>query len=176
MKEVLKYNNVYQSKSMQEGLMKEEEILKDYIALRHEQGHSNLVVNNCGFFISKSDGFLGASPDGLVNDPSVQDAKGLAEVKFVQVREDESFVDSLLRKGICVENGNQITLNTKHQYYFQVQQQMFVTQRKWTDFVVKGSIGNDIFCERVFFSISQWNNIFTKLKAFYDRWIVIELA
>ncbi|KAK3747366.1 hypothetical protein QZH41_005267 [Actinostola sp. cb2023] len=84
MKEVLGYNNPYQSTSMQEGLLKEDEIIKEYVSLKHKQGHDNLTLEKCGFFISKSCGFLGASPDGVVNDPSVEDENGLAELKFFE--------------------------------------------------------------------------------------------
>jgi hypothetical protein len=175
-REVLHYNTAYQSQSMKEGLMKEEDILKDYTALKHEQGHANLTVDHCGFFISKTSGFLGASPDGLVTDPSVEDSKGLAEVKYVQVKEDESLIDALVRKGVCVKKENQLTVNTKHKYHYQIQQQMYVTDRNWTDFVVKGSLGTELFCERVYFKANEWNNVLSKLTEFYDRWIVPELA
>lgn len=36
------------------------------------------------FFISKKHGFLGASPDGLVHDPTTREAEGLIEVKFIK--------------------------------------------------------------------------------------------
>ncbi|CAH3124855.1 unnamed protein product, partial [Porites lobata] len=74
-----------------------------------KDGHVGLEVQSCGFFVSKSHGFLGASPDGLM---------------------------ALVRKGICNKNG---IINKSHQYYYQIQQQAFVAERTWCDSVVRGS-------------------------------------
>ena len=52
MREILHYNDKYQSQNMKEGLMKEDEILKEYLSLKHNQGHANLTVEKCGFFVS----------------------------------------------------------------------------------------------------------------------------
>ena len=110
-----------------------------------------------------------------MNDPSTQDIMGLVEVKYVQVREEENLEESLLRKRICAKNYNLVTMNTKHQYYYEIQQQMYVTGRMWTDFVVKGSQSNELYCERVYFSRNHWDLAFPKLEAFYNNWIVPEL-
>ncbi|CAH3029506.1 unnamed protein product, partial [Porites evermanni] len=53
-----------------------------------------------------------------------------------------------LRKGICNKNG---IINKSHQYYYQIQQQEFVTDRTWCDFVVRGS-NNELFQQRVPFN------------------------
>jgi len=97
-------------------------------------------------------------------------------VKYVQVIPNENLNDSLLRKRICVKTDGLLELNTKHKYYYQVQQQMFVAERKWTDFVVQGTQSRDIFCQRVKFSTVFWKETLSKLNSFFDRWIVPELA
>jgi hypothetical protein len=53
---------------------------------------------------------------------------------------------------------------------------MFVTERKWTDFVVQGTQSRDIFFQRVQFSIVFWKETFSKLNSFFDRWIAPELS
>ena len=49
-------------------------------------------------FVSKSYGFLGASPDGIITDPD-----GLAEFKYIQVQPDETPTDVLLRQHVCLK-------------------------------------------------------------------------
>lgn len=176
-KEILHYNVPYQSQSMKEGLQQESSVIKKYTSLMHEKGHNNLKVTECGFFVSKDHGFLGASPDGLVDDPSLEDSKGLIEIKHVQMNEDENLNDAVLRKRICSRKNENIELNINHPYFYQVQQQMYVTKRKWTDFVVSGSRSKDsLFCQRVFFSDEFWNAIFPKLLSFFQTWVAPEIA
>ena len=51
-------------------------------ACQWKHGHSNLVVRPSGLLVSKAHPFLGASPDGLVYDPSdQQQPHGFLEVK-----------------------------------------------------------------------------------------------
>ena len=168
-KDVLGYNKVFQSKSMEEDLKMEDQIISDYKLFKQKQGNEGITITKCGFFIAKDHGFLGASPDGLVHDPSTNEAEGLIEVKYIQTRKDEILEKSLVRKGICKQNNEIIQLNERHKYFYQVQQQMFVTERKWTDFVVKGSGCSSLFCERVPFSRDHWNTISPKLESFFNN-------
>ena len=43
-------------------------------------------VTKCGFFVEKEKGILGASPDGLVTDPSKRCPHGIIEAKNVMLR------------------------------------------------------------------------------------------
>ena len=36
------------------------------------EGHCGLKVENCGVFVAKNHGFLDASPDALVTNPSIE--------------------------------------------------------------------------------------------------------
>lgn len=127
-------------------------------------------------FISKHHGFLGASPDGLVQDPSAEDTEGLLELKYIQMGKQESLEEALVRKGICKKCEDGVTLNVRHKYYFQTQQAMFVVERKWTDFVVMGTGCTTTFCERIHFSQEHRDTTFPKLESFFNCWIVPELA
>lgn len=66
------------------------------------------------------------------------------------MEEHESLEDALIRKGICKKYEDGVKLNVKHKYYFQIQQVMFVVERKWTDFVVMGTGCATPFCESFF--------------------------
>ena len=76
---------------------------------------SGRIVDSCGFFIlDSSPQWLGASPDGLIDDD------GLIEIKCPY----------RMRDG----NGVFKTLKEQPHYYAQIQIQLFVTNRKWCDF------------------------------------------
>lgn len=48
--------------------------------------------------------------------------------------------DGLIRKRIFLPGSTdgQLVINQKHKYHYQVQQQLFVTQKSWVDLVIKG--------------------------------------
>ena len=52
-------------------------------------------VAKCGFFVEKEKGILGASPDGLVTDPSKGSPHGIIEAKNVIVKDGETLKDAL---------------------------------------------------------------------------------
>ena len=175
--EVLGYNTVHATKQMKEGLRQEQAIMDKYIREKNKNCNSNVTVERCGFFVSKTHSFLGASPDGIVCDPEANgETTGLIEMKYIQTLDSETLEDALLRKGICVLKENNITVNTKHKYYFQIHQQMFVTGKKWEDFVVQGSNSDGIYIERVKFDSEFWNGILPKLELFFNNHILPEIA
>ena len=54
---------------------------------------------------------------------------------------------------------------------------MFVTGRKWTDFVVKGSMSESIHIERVIFDSNFWYfEVLPKLESFFTNHILPEIA
>ena len=55
--------------------------LERYCAHQNSSGHDGLYCAPSGFVISEKYPFLGASPDGVVHDPSVPNSFGSAEVK-----------------------------------------------------------------------------------------------
>lgn len=84
-KEILQYNKPYQSEQIKEGLQKERDIERMNLTSMQKSGHKNLSVEPTGLFISKSHGFLAATPDGLVSDPHITPPLGLLEMKFIQL-------------------------------------------------------------------------------------------
>ena len=125
----------YQSDLMREGLEKEPEIISNYETEMHKNGHQ-VTVTKSGLGFSTSHCFLGASPDGFVHDPVESPTDGLIEIKCVSLNSGETVRDALLRKHICkLVEGQNITINRNHQYFYQVQQQIFCSKKFWTDFV-----------------------------------------
>ena len=85
-----------------------ESSIKDrYLLKQHENGHTDLKVTSSGLAVGKhEDGFLAASPDGLVHDPSADNTKGLLEMKYIQTEEEESIEQALLKKLMCTRSGD----------------------------------------------------------------------
>ena len=173
LREVLQYNTSFTSEAMQAGIQQEPEIIKNYLAQQAQNGHNDITVDKCGFFVSKTHPFLGASPDGIVSD---SESSGLLEVKYIQMEESETLEEALIRKRICVKISGILEIHKKHQYYFQLQQQMFVANKVWNDFVVKGSGGTSVFIQRVFFDSSFWNTVLHKLEFFFQTYMLPEIA
>ena len=119
---------------------------------------------------------LANSPDGLVHDPSHDPAEGMLEMKYIQMKEGETLNDALTRKRICVCDNGELNVNRNHQYFYQIQHQMYVAGRSWDDLVVKGSLSTDLFIQRVEFDASFWATVFPKLELFFQRHMLPELA
>ena len=171
------YSNVKPTKYMLEGIAKEPEIRALYIDKQIKCGHNGITVSSSGLVISKTEGWLGASPDGIVYDPSVDDPNGLLEMKHIQMDDSESLEHALLRKRMCLKfDGTNIRINRNHQYFYQIQQAMYVTERRWNDFVVKGSTGSELYIERVQYDAEWWDCVKKKIEKFYDNHICPEIA
>ena len=53
---------------MLQGLQNEDNIAEAFINKLNSEGKKGVSITKCGFFISKTHGFLGASPDGIITD------------------------------------------------------------------------------------------------------------
>ncbi|XP_048585315.1 uncharacterized protein LOC125568048 [Nematostella vectensis] len=81
-------------------------------------------------------------------------------------------------KGFFIQEIEQsrFKLKQNHDYYMQVQGQLFVSELPFIDFVV--FFGNDkpLYIERILFNSKQWwGNIFPKLEHFYKRALLPEI-
>lgn len=87
---------------------KNEQLVRDNnIKMMHKQGHTMATVTQCGFLNEKEKGILGASPDGLITDPSRKDPHGIFEAKYIIVKHGEGLKDALM--------GNSTAVYAKHQ-------------------------------------------------------------
>ena len=91
-------------------------------------GTKGVLITKCVFFISKTHGFLGARPDGIITDQE-EITPGVVEFKYIQVKPGETLTDVLLRQHKVQHKDNEIIqLNQNPKYYLQLYQQMFVTE------------------------------------------------
>lgn len=78
-------SDIPQTTGMREGLQKEEEIAQVFISEISKKGFSGVSLEECGFFISKSHGYLGVFPDRTIHLPTPSDP-GVLEIKYIQVK------------------------------------------------------------------------------------------
>ena len=149
--------------------------MKNIWLLWNENGHKGIKVERSGLIVNVNYGYLAASPDGLVNDPSHNPSEGMLELKYIQMREGETLRDALVRKRICVHENQELKVNHHHQYFYQIQHQMFVAGRHWNDFVVKGSLSTELFIQRIDFDGSFWASVLLKLQHFFESHMLPEL-
>ena len=84
------------------GVKNESKAIQFYISYQHVQGLDNLTVGPCGFFISESHSFLGATPDGTVYDPSdMQQPFGFIEVKCPYTQRNSTPAEACSSPGFC---------------------------------------------------------------------------
>ena len=105
-----------------------------YLALQ-QSAHAGLTCGQVGFIVNASESWLGASPDGLVDDPSCNQPDGLLEIN--------NYCPYVARNGMSVQEyadvksscpSQSLQLKTSHKYFYQIQVAMHVCQRQWFDF------------------------------------------
>jgi len=124
--------------------------LHEPLASMDYMGKTGNMVQECGFYVHPEHDWLGASPDGLI------DEDGLIEIKcpFGQRNAKPPVFKS------CADQPH---------YFAQVQTEMACTGRKWTDFYQWTQNGDDV--ERVEFDPQWWTDSLSVLLEFYHRYI-----
>ena len=94
----------FSSAATEWGVKHEPVAIQQYIDYQRARGNNHLVVSPCGFFVSESHPYLGASPDGAIYNPSdVQQPFGFLEVKCPYTQRNDTPVDVCSSKGFfCV--------------------------------------------------------------------------
>ncbi|XP_046854936.1 uncharacterized protein LOC124447974 [Xenia sp. Carnegie-2017] len=134
--------------------------------------HEAFKVEESGFFINVDHGFIGASPDGLVNCKCC--GNGVCEIKCPYCHKDDTLDTSLADKDFCLEEtpvGKR--LKRKHCYYYQVQAQLFCSARSYCDFVVWSE--KMLYIERILPDEKFWKENISRVEKFIIKGILPEL-
>ena len=123
------------SKAIRHGRRYEDYAIKAY-ETQMKATHVNFQLQRCGLFINKEHPFLHATPDFLMSCDCC--GLGCGEVKCPLSLKNSNFEHYVSEKSSFLEKVNgQFHLKRSHNYYFQVQQQLFtLPERKHCDFVV----------------------------------------
>ncbi|XP_063215915.1 uncharacterized protein LOC134527292 [Bacillus rossius redtenbacheri] len=104
------------------------------IALEQLERQENLVIQQCGLFIDEQLPFLGATPDGLIGEHGLVEIKCPSSAAGIDV--DKAVSDGKLGYLMCNDQNKVTRLKTNHDYYYQVQGQLHITNRKFALFAI----------------------------------------
>ena len=175
--EVIVYSNFGGNVATRYGLDKEETTRHQYKTYMTQNGHLNLSIEVCGIFVSLENPWLAASPDGLVYDRDAAHPYGLLEIKNPYSIHHLSLAEAVKTSSFCLEkkkDENNYKLKRKHDFYYQVQCQLYCADRKWCDFVLRTDVAMHV--ERIERDTLWWNSNIPKLKTFYLSSLLPELA
>lgn len=145
---------------------------------KSKSNHINLEVTESRLYINPLWPFISASPDGIINCKCCP--KGVLEIKCPYCHRDESIVSATVNdKNFCLtEDYEGLHLDHSHQYYYQVQMQIFVCDVTYCDFCVC-TFGRDkeesTHIERVYKDDPFWNKCVTKAESFFKMCLLPEL-
>ena len=130
--------------------------------LRKKADGCEVVVQERRLIASPDSSYLAASTDGFVSVLGTEGGEGLLEIKCPVSRKTVKDL-AASRKNVYLITGQDgiLSLKRTHAYFTQVQFQMAVTGRLWTNFVVftvpdEGKEDGDIIVERIPFSPVFW--------------------
>ena len=130
-----------------------------------------------GMWIDPAYPQLGASPDGLLNDPT--EGIGILEIKCPYILRDNepsdfSALTPSQRSNFCctLDSCGRLQLKKSHSYYYQIQMQMGVVGMKFCDFVVWTCHG--ISVQRIYHDVQFWCSLRDELITFHREYMVPE--
>ena len=184
------YGKHVTTRAMRYGHLHEAHARNAYAKYLLDNHHKDATVMRTGFHIDRTYNWIGASPDGLVYDPSsVNDPHGLLEIKCPASAESTSLEALCSKSNFYLQYADgKYHLKKNHDYYYQIQGQLHVTCQSWCDFVVWTPLGvppcpstlpsyTPITVERISIDNDFWNTkVYPKLVEFYMRHMLPEMA
>lgn len=145
----------------------------ELVAKKELENISNKPIRDCGIFIDAEHFFLGATPDGLL------DNDGLVEIKCPYSASNMTPNEGILNKKIDFwsinKDGSIGSFKLKHKYHYQVQGQMKILQKKCCVFAVWTSKG--VKTETIIFNNQFWDEqMFPKLQKLFDDCLLPEIV
>ena len=137
--------------------------------------HTDQQVETCVFFVNPAFPQVGASPDAIVTCTCC--GKGCIEVKCPAKYKDSTILDACSSddRNFCLHVvDGQVHLKKNHQYYTQVQTQLFVTESAYCDFVV-WTLKDCVFL-RIAPDKTFWNARLQKAQDFFVKVALPELV
>ncbi len=140
---------------------------QQYIAAVSDE-HTFFELEETGLHINPKYPHLGASPDGLVSCSCC--GEGLLEIKCPYSKRDVNPTDIVDPSFYLNNTEDGLKLSHTHKYYFQVQGQMAICERSYTDFVCWTPHG--IHTERILRDNEHFDRVKPKLDYFFVNCIL----
>ena len=159
------------NEAMAWGIQKESQAVHDYTE-HSKLEHVSLRVQESGFVINPDIPYMGASPDGVVSCDCC--GKGVLEVKCPFKHRNNTIAEACEDKEFCLKKDvNNIFLDKKHKYYYQIQTQLLVSNADYCDFVVWTL--KDMLVLRIEPDVERFEEFKTKAKDFFLNIVLPEL-
>ena len=148
-------------------------------AIDKYEEQTKTTVCDSGLWVNPKYPFLGCSPDGLVGEDGIIEIKSLKIFKHQSIEDITSPNQSSVPKDVINRQCFKITdgtleLKHGHDYYYQIQLQLLVTERKYCDFVFFAENG-PVSIERIFRDEFVIAGIIKFLTSFWIRVIAPEI-
>ena len=170
--EIFKFTNA----ATEYGCQHEEAAIKLF-EIDMKKKHVNYKAIQCGMFINKHSPFIHATPDFLSSCECC--GIGCGEVKCPYCMEGIDIDGYLEKPSSCLMKNpdGEVVLKRNHQYYYQVQQQMFTTELPFCDFVVFGfATSQSVFRhERIAPDQDHWDRVLPRLSQFWQYCVLPEV-
>ena len=142
----------------------------EVIARRDMESILKEKIRPCGLYIHPTDNYLGASPDGIIGENTLLEIKCPYAARFVTPEEaiNQKKVD------FATIVNNKFKLKRNHSYFYQVQGQLYVSNKKSCFFVFwtpKGVLYEEISRDETFYK----EKMHQKLKDFFFNFYLKEL-
>ncbi len=139
-------------------------------------GVANEGKTRQGRFVSIDEPWLAASPDGVIVNCKDSNIVGLLEVKCPFSAKSKTISEVACKSAtFFLESADEsCQLKHRHNYYFQIQCQLFCVNCEWCDLVVKTEM--DVHIERIYRDKKWWSLQLDKLRTFYFDSLLAELA
>lgn len=131
--------------------------------------HPDFKIRKSGLILNCEYPQFGASPDGITVCKCC--GEGILEIKCPELLSKYSFRALQSKPGFCIKNGE---LDRNHEYYYQIQMQIFLSNSKYADFVV-WSPHEPLYYERVYPDEGFWLSKSFQATAFFKTCIIPEL-
>ncbi|KAL4084689.1 hypothetical protein QTP88_027614 [Uroleucon formosanum] len=142
------------------------------VALRELEKYLGKKIKPCGLFIDDKDFFLGATPDGLIDDDGIVEIK--CPFSAAEITPEEGILTKKITFWQLQKNGTIGDYKKKHNYHFQVQGQLHVTKRKYCIFCVWTKKG--LKSEKIMYDELFWQqNMLQKLTNFFFDCLLPEI-
>lgn len=147
--------------------------IRESDAVKYISNHLNVEVKTCGFFVKKEEPYLGATPDGLIGDDGIIEIKCPSSCAKFTPEEAIKKRKFLFFKFNTITN--EITVNKNHNYFFQIQAQLHITNRNYCLFVMWTPLG--VYSQTIERDVEFWNTkMKQKLKDFFYDCMMPELV
>ena len=138
--------------------------------------HREFQLCESGLHIHPQYPNLGATPDAMVECEC--HGKGVVEVKCPYCHRDKTPSEAAMQdKRFCLKgDSNNLHLDENHPYYYQVQAQMHLTERRYCDFVVYTNMSEGMHIERIYPNMQFIEELIEKVTKFFVSGILPELV